>query len=305
MGIAALIGILQWQNWLGIGRPLGLLYGHSATHAEEDRVVGTMANPNQFALLMATGLGIAMGASKDASLKRQMLLIGVGALLAWATIITGSRTGAAGVVIVLAAGVSLRMWGNRSVRQRRVWLGAVLLMAVFVGFVVGPWVAREIQRLNAMTPSEILNYVRQGPFSTLLYRFSVATSDRHGIGGRIEIWRSHWKLFRQSPILGWGPGKSRYETTIDSEYVLYLRRYGLIGMMCLLILYWHVFRFSWRLLRCRTDLVWRMGASIMAILATYLVANSVTSTFYDLQLMSFFWLIVGLGYSMLRFHTVA
>jgi O-antigen ligase len=301
MGVAGLIGILQWQNWLGIGRPLSLLYGHSSTHAEEGRMVGTTANPNQFALLMATGLGIVMGALKDAARRRQILLIGMGALLVLVTIVTGSRTGGAGILIVLLVGILLRIGRNRSIRQRLRWLGIAVLIGMVVGFLMVPWVVQEVQRLKAMSPTEILDYVKQGPLSKLLYRFSVATSDQHGIGRRMEIWRSHWKLFKESPILGWGPGKARFERSIDSEYVLYLRRYGAMGMFSLLLLYWYVFLFCWNLLRRRCPLAWRMGAAIIAILMTYLAANFVTSTFYDLQLMSFFWLTVGLGYSIFRF----
>lgn len=298
---AAFVGIWQWQNWLGIGRWLQLIYGYGLSHAEKGRIVGTMANPNDYALLLATGLAMVMGAFKDVSRKRQFLLLLSSGLLAVGIAIIGSRTGVVGVVIVFAVGVGLRIIKSRSVRQRFRWLGIVAIALLLAASVVIPWGAKEFRKLEVMSPIQVLDYVDQGPLYRLVYRFSIATAEDGGIAMRQAIWQSHLDAFWASPLLGWGPGKSTYSAIVDSEYVFYLRRYGIIGLSLLLLLYGQIFRFCWKLLRSRSVVAWRIGAFLIATLLVYLAANFVLYTFYILQLMSVFWLMVGMGYSMVYF----
>jgi O-antigen ligase len=237
---------------------------------------------------------------KGASRARKLWLTALGIFLVIGIAITYSRTGMVGIAIVLLVSILLRISRSQSVQLRLAWFSVAILVMLTIGVVAVPWASREIQKINAMPPYRILSYVEQGPLNTLLYRFSVIESEKHGLGARIAIWRSHLRLFQESPVFGWGPGKSRHDTVVDSEYVLYLRRYGVVGLAFLLLLYWQILRFSWRLLGYHQE-AWRIGASIVAALLAYLAANFVIYTFYQLQLMSLFWLLVGLGYSMVYF----
>lgn len=48
---------------------------------------------------------------------------------------------------------------------------------------------------------------------------------------RFEKWIIAWNYFTQSPFIGWGLAKATMETTVDGEYFLLLRRFGVIGTM--------------------------------------------------------------------------
>lgn len=47
---------------------------------------------------------------------------------------------------------------------------------------------------------------------------------------RVRKFHEALLLFYESPILGWGPAKAIHSTVVDGEYLLLLRRYGLIGI---------------------------------------------------------------------------
>jgi O-antigen ligase len=301
MAVAACVGIWQRQNWLGVGRMLQALYGRGASHAQKGRIVGTMANPNDFALLLVTGFALVASAFKDASRRRRVFLAILGILLMIGTAITSSRTGVVGIVIVLVAGFALRIFRSRFVVQRLRWLVIASMAILLAAIIIAPWVGKEFRKIETMTPWEVLDYVDQNQLYLLLYRFSIAASEEEGIGVRVARWESHWEAFLQSPVVGWGPGKSSYATIVDSEYVFYLRRYGVVGLGLLLFLYCNIILFCRKLLRYRSSEAWRMGAFLITTLLVYLAANFVLYTFYILQLMSLFWLMVGTGYSRVYF----
>lgn len=51
---------------------------------------------------------------------------------------------------------------------------------------------------------------------------------------RYQQWAEAYALFLQSPILGWGPAKAIHTTIVDSEHLLLLRRYGVLGYFAVL-----------------------------------------------------------------------
>lgn len=51
---------------------------------------------------------------------------------------------------------------------------------------------------------------------------------------RFDKWEEAFDLFKQSKIFGWGIAKSIHITIVDSEYLLTLRRYGIVGFIALL-----------------------------------------------------------------------
>ena len=48
---------------------------------------------------------------------------------------------------------------------------------------------------------------------------------------RYQQWSDAINLFKQSPIIGWGPAKDLHTSVVDNEYFLLLRRYGVIGFV--------------------------------------------------------------------------
>ncbi|HZK10764.1 MAG TPA: hypothetical protein VFD10_00165, partial [Atribacterota bacterium] len=52
---------------------------------------------------------------------------------------------------------------------------------------------------------------------------------------RIVNWKVNYDLWKLSPLFGWGPGKVTMTTIVDNEWLLLLRRYGLIGVIIFIL----------------------------------------------------------------------
>lgn len=103
-----------------------------------------------------------------------------------------------------------------------------------------------------------------------------------GLDVRAEIGRS--------PILGSGPQKSELNSTLDNEYLLVTTRYGFAGLVAYLLLWVAVAIEAIRTARGGETL----GMALLGIVGGLLVFNLVAGSLYQLQLMAFFWPLVGL-----------
>ncbi|MBN1890298.1 MAG: O-antigen ligase family protein [Thermoflexales bacterium] len=295
MGLAALIGIVQGNNFLGIGGLTKAFYGQDLGHVESDRVIGTMTSPIYFSMLMATGMAFAVNV--EGGYRRRLFSMVLAGLYGVASVLTISRSGILGMVVALAVVVGLRLAMRPDALHRRLGrvMGLLIVLAV-VGLISGTWLLGQLESLEGANEWELLRYARQGLLYRMVARFSESEESRDI---RVSIWQENLENFSQSPILGWGPAKSSQATVTDNGYVLTLRRYGLLGMACYLLLYWQVLRFCWKLLHAYPyrSPQWTMALSILSVTAAYLASNVFIETFYELQLMSLFWLMVGVGYS--------
>jgi O-antigen ligase len=172
-----------------------------------------------------------------------------------------------------------------------------------MGLTVGTWLLGELESLEHLNAVEKLEYSRQSPVHRLVFRFDAL---EEGQEVRMAIWQENLEDLPKSPVFGWGPAKSTQETITDNGYVLSLRRYGLVGLALFLLLYWQVLRFCRKLLRLYPyqSAMWATALSVISVTLAYLVANMSVEAFYQLQLMSFFWLMAGIGYSGLCFRSV-
>ena len=73
-------------------------------------------------------------------------------------------------------------------------------------------------------------------FNYIAVGFALAVEgENNSVLHRFEKWIVAWNLFLQSPILGWGLAKGSMLTTVDGEYLLLLRRYGVIGTLSIMM----------------------------------------------------------------------
>jgi O-antigen ligase len=300
---SASVGIIQWRNLFGLGNIAKQFYAMNSPHLGEARVFGTMQNPNEYAMLLVTGIALILGAWYWFPGKRY--LVAILAIVFVSMVTTTSRSGIASLVILCLIITSLRFFWLRGI-SRRVWQRTALIILFITLFVLLPvalWGASQIMSFQSMSPEQILTYTLKSPLNALIYSLSVSGGD-NGIGLRLANWKNNWSIFLQSPWLGLGPGKSIYTSVVDSEYILYLRRYGILGLGALLSLYWIVARRCWKILKLApySSAAWGLSVAVLAILSAFVVVNFVISTFYILQLMSLFWLLVGLNYSYIYFR---
>lgn len=101
---------------------------------------------------------------------------------------------------------------------------------------------------------------------------NVNIMENSSIMGRFEVWQHLWQMILQKPLFGHGPNKNYFydnQLYAESEYVLYLWRYGLIG----LFLY-----FSWILMPIKKSILkYREKNAYYLLFVLVILINSLTN----------------------------
>ena len=280
---AALFGFAQYLSLGDINAVFSPYYAPTQMRGilVQGRITGTTCNPNEFGALMVLATSVALS---GALFVRSRML----ALFSWfcsavfvlAIIFTLSRS----ALIALAVAVSfifLFKWPRTvGVRRSICRLLVILPLLVVIGSVV-------VQ----LAPDKFFFRIEQ------LGDITNATSWQ----GRLAKWQDSLELWKQSPLFGWGPGKATMETTVDNEWLLLLRRYGLIGIVVFISWFGSFYFGLTRILRA--SVVPEMEALTIALQAT-LVAYAVymipAAIYHALQLMPILLILLGLAYSKSR-----
>jgi len=293
--LAAALGIVEWFNLGGVRPVIEAIYMTGTGNVSTGRMTGTVGNANYYGLLMAMGGILALNWWKPS--KHRLLLIGVAGACGLALLLTLSRsavlTMALGAVGTLAPQVPrikyVSTW--RFIKRHLIQIGIAFVLLVAGGI----WLFGEFQKTNNMDPGAAKSYGKQNVIYQLVFRLARAEA---GLNTRIEyLWKPTLETIQESPWLGVGPGKAEFRTVTDNGYLLTWRRYGVVGLALFL---WLIGTVAWELMRVmkryRRDSVFSTWAlALMAILLGLLGANLFMEVFYNLQLMSLFWLLVGIG----------
>lgn len=193
----------------------GLLVGFALYDYVPGTRLGTgkkILNPNTIALVAASAL---MAAMAIRTLAVRVVVMGV---VATVVVLTGSRAAAIAIVMGLVVTGWLRL------RSRG---GPVLIFAA-VGLLA-------IVGIGAMYGGQV--------YDTLDRLYSLSTADRgvgSGASGRLEAWKSTWKLFLDHPFIGVGFRAHEFLLRVDSSahngYLATLAELGLIGFLAILSL---------------------------------------------------------------------
>ena len=99
---------------------------------------------------------------------------------------------------------------------------------------------------------------------------------------RLQLFEDAKNLFLISPVFGWGPAKAIHTTIVDGEYFLLLRRYGIVGLMCVVAFMARTVFFIMKLNRDRTKV--RINGTLKSTLLLYSFAMFVlmiTNNFFS------------------------
>ena len=100
---------------------------------------------------------------------------------------------------------------------------------------------------------------------------------------RYQQWSDAINLFKQSPIIGWGPAKDLHTSIVDNEYFLLLRRYGILGLILVInFLFSFIFVFTKRkkqidLLDARTKSI--AYTTLLSLLMVFIIMS--TNNFFS------------------------
>ncbi len=105
---------------------------------------------------------------------------------------------------------------------------------------------------------------------------------------RLSNWEEHINYFKMSPIFGLGPAKSiEYGSHSDNEWLLFLRRYGVIG--CLYIILTFVLPF----IRSKDKFFKYIYFSVLAGSALYMIPVAI---YHSFQVMPLIMILAGLAF---------
>lgn len=298
--ISAVIGIIEWQNWFGLKSFLQGIYVTGTGNEGNWRMIGTVGNPNYYGLLMSLGLVLAVNLwNYNGQFSWRVRSILLFTACGMTLFLTHSRSSilAAGVGVLLSLFVRVR-----GLRYKAAWRALIRIrwQIVIIGLLTiwgAIWTWQQFKIIDTLTSPLEISLYRQNPIRRSLYRFTEVGSS---LDARMELmWQPNLPLIISSPILGWGPAKAEQRTVTDNGYMLTLRRYGCIGLLCFLFLYTCVIRLLFRISRVNANDSIRSNLvrATLAIIVGYLCANLFVEVFYFLQLMSWLWLLIGIAVS--------
>jgi len=117
----------------------------------------------------------------------------------------------------------------------------------------------------------------------------------------VEIWGTQFAYWLESPWFGWGPGKFDMETIVDNEWLLLLRRYGVVGLAVFITLFGSLFSgLSTMGKKASEPAVLALSVALRATFAGYVVYMGLSVIYHSLQLMPIILLFLGLIYTQWR-----
>lgn len=140
----------------------------------------------------------------------------------------------------------------------------------------------------------------------------VGFSDNQSMVGRFERWNVAEGAIKGSPLFGWGSQKSVMTSVVDNEYLLYLRRYGAIGLTVYLSFFLTPWFAAVRALRSAgknsaatptrgapLPVALLPAAAYAVLLPSIFLFSMMAGIFYNLQVMTFLAVLMGLVYNSL------
>ena len=212
------IGFLEFFNIPGYRKFISFFFtGHRFENLDRTRVILTAGDPNIAAALIIFFITyifqtILMTKNK---IRNSMILL----LLLFVLLMTSSRTNLIVFFVIMICSLLYHFNKNRFFSFIIIALCVVIVVPIIQYF----------------------DYIVIG-FTT----FSDGTNSSMLL--RYKQWSEAYNLFLQSPVLGWGAAKSIHTTIVDSDHLLLLRRYGVLGYLAVMNF---IFGFIWVLFRKR------------------------------------------------------
>ena len=278
--VSALFGLAQYFNIADVNQTVSPVYAPTQMLGllRNRRITGTTGNPNEFGALMVLASCLALSWGLFARRLRQRALSGLLLVLfTLAMLLTSSR--AALIVWAVSIGLILLVLYPR-------WRGAGRALPAVL-LIVGVAVA-----MGFLLPDEL--FARASSLRDLAQDSSWQV--------RLLKWREAVDSWRFSPLLGWGPAERTMVSTVDNEWILVLRRYGLIGLIGFTGMGLSLFASVWtrppRKREHHPQLA--LSVALQAALIGYAVYMIPSSVYHSLQLMPILLLLVGLCASQRR-----
>lgn len=213
------ISVFQLFNFLGTKNIMSFFYEVSKSRTFDTsesiwRLASTFTNPNYFSFFLAITLSFFFsGILASENIKEKVWNLIFSIVVLSLVLFTGSRTGlVASIISVL--GIYF-VYTFKTYRKSTIY--------------------KFISIVTFFTLMIFITFYSQD-FLNRFERFSDVENIKFNLYVRYEIWFEALDKWKQSPLIGNGPYKY-YMDTFDSNYVLMLYRYGLIGLTLFIVLF--------------------------------------------------------------------
>lgn len=187
------------------------------------RMLGTAGNPNNNALIFLFYFCWFLWSMFDEKIKKIKYFQWIFLFLSiTAIILCQSRTA---LVIIIVIPIIYFIFYHKPIK----YLICILLGTAFIFFIL------------SITNKYSIIYFSDF-FKNIVESGENIVSTNQSVRGRLDVWKFLIDMWKEKPIFGYGPYKNFfYSYTIysENEYILYLWRYGIIGII--LYIFWYLF----------------------------------------------------------------
>lgn len=188
------------------------------------RVVGMTGNPNEYSVMPAIGAILSWSMYLITKKKEYILYV---VLFIFGTLITLSRSGfvfmGSGILMftflyLFRSNLSIKhiIKGRINLNILRTIILAVIILTL-LGFIIFNYLPEEL---------------------TWRLMSGININEDSSFQARITNWEEHITYFKISPLAGLGPAKSiKYEHHVDNEWLLFLRQYGILGTVYIILVF--------------------------------------------------------------------
>jgi O-antigen ligase len=286
-----LICLYAYGQWFNMGFTYFLQpYYSGGLHDEGSlshyrRVYSTLSNPNTLAIFMTWVIAAFTLAALFRISRRLWMVLALIASLITLTM-TGSRYGLIDTIFALILIFLLPAPTAKSKMERHTALLICIPLVLSVILVVAGTNRATLERFEML----------QSPLR------------ENSLRGRLDsAWPEAEGQFLQSPVFGHGPAKDLFTNVTDSEYLVILKQFGIVGLIPYLCFYLVPLTMIWKGIKNVTragpqlEQKWRAtywGLCLgFLVPVTCLVMNIGMGSYYDTSLVAFTWMWMGIGAS--------
>ena len=271
--LSAIIGLMQFYGVLGFDQITAPFYAAERIYDVHNRMMGTFYNPNTYGTALTLGAVTTMGLLyHEKKAFRRLFLSSAVILFAFCIALTQSRTA---VIVVIFA----------------------FIIITLLNFIKKQFTIKQFFVIVAITTVVLLGII--GLLADqVLTRFMALGDIAEDMSWKMRLlaWYLNLTIFSESIFFGWGPAKMIHTTIVDSEYILVLRRYGLIGFSFYILLYFIPLLRSFKMQKL-TGIRELAGQIIFVSTLVFLIANITNPLFHEIQFIDLWALLLGIFFA--------
>ncbi|MEC9491681.1 O-antigen ligase family protein [Flexistipes sp.] len=283
--MSAFIGFAQFFNLFNMNAYISPYYAPTQMQGLllHGRITGTTGNPNEFGALMvfAASLSLALALFAENSISRLFCWFSI-SVFCLAVFLTLSRS--AIIILIVSYFIILLMKYPLKNKNFIRHLGKLLIVIIFISIII----------------SFLLNFVPQKFFFRVSELVSLSTASSWK--ARLIMWQDTLAIWQNSVLFGWGPAKKGMTTIVDNEWLLLLRRYGIVGLTVFLLWFLNFYRDLY-VIKKRLNKIWQSSSTIglivclQSMLISYALYMIPAAVYHDLQTFPILLIFIGLVYS--------